>query len=227
MAHLFQSFIINNRKYLLLNILQKQITVHCSQITFMTRKILLCTFLLCFSLLLKAQNGTINLPRALRSGQTQTNNRNNTNRGPLFFIGGNVNNNFGYNLALAPEIGVRPTDWLRIGVGPRYELQVLADKTNRYATNAFGASAFVEGIIIDRILIHAGYEFLNYPVSHSSSIDKDRNNLHACALGVGYFQRLSDNLDLYALYVIYPFLTPNDYYNPLPMFARIGISYDF
>lgn len=201
------------------------------------RKLFICFFIFASIFSINAQNNSsVTLPRALRSGQT--NNKSNADRSCKFFVGGNVNNNFGYNLALAPEIGIHPFEWLRIGVGPRYELQVLTDKTyNRYATNAFGASAFVEGTILNRILIHVGYEFLNYPTNltlipdpssrRGYSLISDRDNLHACALGVGYTQYVSQNVDLYALYVIYPFLTPNDYYNPLPMFARIGISYDF
>lgn len=199
------------------------------------KRIFLSCFLVSFALFLNAQ--TANPPRNQRSGNnTQSNAQ--TERSLKYFVGGNVNSNFGYNMALAPEIGIQPTNWLRVGVGPRYELQVLTDgKYNRFTTHAAGASAFAEAKIINRILIHVGYEFLNYPTNLSIiadpntrrgfSLQSDRDNLHACALGVGYCQKVSDNLDLYALYVIYPFMTPNDYYNPLPMFARIGISYEF
>ena len=201
------------------------------------RKLFICFFILISVLSVNAQNNSsATLPRSLRSGQT--NNKNNADRNFKFFVGGNVNNNFGYNLALAPEIGIQPFKWLRIGVGPRYELQVWTDNAfNRYATHAVGASAFLEGIIINRILVHVGYEFLNYPTNiaivpdptsrRGYSLYSERDNLHSCALGVGYYTQVAQNLSFYALYVIYPFLTPNDYYSPLPMFARVGISYLF
>lgn len=194
-------------------------------------------FLLLLVISINAQNtGNVQLPRSLRSSQTSS--KSNSERTFKFFVGGNVNNNFGYNLALAPEIGIHPFKWLRIGAGPRYELQVWTDaQYNRYATHAYGASAFAEGIIINHILVHLGYEYLNYPTNIAIVSDpttrrgytmvSDRDRLHACALGVGYNTQVAQNLSFYALYVIYPFLTPNDYYNPLPMFARVGISYDF
>lgn len=59
------------------------------------------------------------------------------------------------------------------------------------------------------------------------SLESERDALHAFALGAGYESMVGNNIRLYALYVIYPFMTPNNYYNPLPMFARIGISYEF
>ena len=191
--------------------------------------------LVAFTLCLSAQ--TVNLPRSLRSGSNSQSNAK-TERTMKFFVGGNMNSNFGYNLALAPEIGIQPAKWLRIGAGPRYELQVLTNGNyDRFTTHAVGASVFAEGVIVNRILLHVGYEYLNYPTNvrlvqdpntrRGYSLQSDRDNLHACALGVGYHQRLSDKLSLYGLYVIYPFMTPNDYYNPLPMFARIGISYEF
>lgn len=86
-----------------------------------------------------------------------------------FFVGGNMNSNFGYNLALAPEIGIQPAKWLRIGAGPRYELQVLTNGNyDRFTTHAVGASVFAEGVIVNRILLHVGYEYLNYPTKHTT-----------------------------------------------------------
>lgn len=191
------------------------------------KRFFLSLILVAFTLCLSAQ--TVNLPRSLRSGSNSQSNAK-TERTMKFFVGGNMNSNFGYNLALAPEIGIQPAKWLRIGAGPRYELQVLTNGNyDRFTTHAVGASVFAEVVIVNRILLHVGYEYLNYPTKHTTPADPDyaRDNFHACALGVGYHQRVSDKLSLYGLYVIYPFMTPNDYYNPLPMFARIGISYEF
>lgn len=198
------------------------------------KRFFLSLILVAFTLCLSAQ--TVNLPRSLRSGSNSQSNAK-TERTMKFFVGGNMNSNFGYNLALAPEIGIHPVKWLRVGAGPRYEMQVGVHDNFRYATHAYGASVFAEGTIINRILIHAGYEYLNYPTSitmvpdpstrRGYSLESERDALHAFALGAGYESMVGNNIRLYALYVIYPFMTPNNYYNPLPMFARIGISYEF
>lgn len=197
------------------------------------RKFTLLFILFGFFATLSAQE--ISLPRGLRVNEKEQQEK---KRAVKFFVGGNVNSNFGYNLALSPEIGIKPLNWLRLGVGPRYELSVgIANQRDRFATHAFGVGAFAEGTILNYIILRAGYEFLNYPydiqlvpnhTNHSGfSIDCKRDYLHACSLGVGAQGTFGNNIRLYALYIIYPFLSDNEYYVPLPMFARIGISYDF
>ncbi|MCQ2283792.1 MAG: hypothetical protein MJZ57_02690 [Bacteroidales bacterium] len=193
------------------------------------KKLFLILALVCSICVMNAQNTTINLPRALKSGsQTSTPEKNR----PSFFVGGNINSNFGYNFALMLEGGIYAKDWLRIGIGPRYELSY---RGNDELSHAFGASAFIEGIIANYILLHVGYEYLNYPTmkcdengypveDEYGDYIKIRNGIHALALGVGFNTRVSENVNLYALYSLYPICTKNDYYSRIPMFARIGVT---
>ena len=176
-----------------------------------------------------AQNN--NVPRALRSGARQAAQANQNDRKVTFFVGGNINSNFGSQLALDIEGGIYAKPWLRFGVGPRYEMtfNYFADKVS----HAAGASAFAEFIIANYVVGHIGYEFLNYPTYEKDEFDKFvltkpiRRNIHALALGVGFQTHINEMIGLQAQYIIYPFQTKNDYYAKfLPMFARIGITVD-
>lgn len=189
------------------------------------------TITLLFVLLAAASVGAqnISLPRPLRNGQeTQTDNTN--PRTIQFFAGGNINSNFGYYFSIAPEIGVYATEWLRFGVGPRYEMSF---NTSREKVNhSFGATVFAEAIVAKYLIGHVGYEFLNYPewndVDDFGNPIDERRNTHALALGIGFHSRLTNNIGLYALYVLYPVQSENTHYKKfLPMFARIGITMDF
>lgn len=189
----------------------------------------IATFLLVFSLFLSAGAQSFNVPRTLRSGARQAQKTDDGNRKLSFFVGGNINSNFGSQLALGLEGGVYATDWLRFGVGPRYEMtfNYTADKVS----HAFGASAFGEFIIANYVIAHVGYEFLNYPTYETDNISNMlipiRKNIHALALGVGFQTHISQNVGLEAQYIIYPVQTKNDYYAKfLPMFARIGVTVD-
>ena len=193
----------------------------------------IATLLLAFVLVFSAGAQSIRVPRTLRSGAkqaAQANNNANTNR-PTFFVGGNINSNFGSQLALGLEGGVYAKPWLRFGVGPRYEMtfNYYADKVS----HAFGASAFGEFIIANYIIGHVGYEYLNYPTYEQDEfgnmlLDQPiRKNIHALALGIGFQTHINEMVGLEAQYIIYPVQTKNDYYAKfLPMFARIGITVD-
>lgn len=204
-------------------------------IFFIMKKIALTVAGLLLSIAVMAQNPTVPIPSNLRTG-VRTAQKKESDKKLEFFVGGNINSNFGYNLALAPELGVHITDWFSVGAGPRYELSFMGMGMGNYtALHAFGASVFTEFLIARYFLVHAGYEFLNYP----SFCDEEgyplstpmRKNNHALALGIGFKSYIGTDLSLYALYVIYP-TQPlnknyNDYYAPMPMFARVGITYDF
>ena len=180
------------------------------------KKIALTVAGLLLSIAVMAQNPTVPIPSNLRTG-VRTAQKKESDKKLEFFVGGNINSNFGYNLALAPELGVHITDWFSVGAGPRYELSFMGMGMGNYtALHAFGASVFTEFLIARYFLVHAGYEFLNYP---------------SFCLGIGFKSYIGTDLSLYALYVIYP-TQPlnknyNDYYAPMPMFARVGITYDF
>ncbi|MBQ3739773.1 MAG: hypothetical protein IJQ94_04900 [Bacteroidales bacterium] len=189
--------------------------------------ILLLAFILAFSA--EAQNS--NVPRSLRSGAREAEKGGQNDQKVTFFVSGNVNNNFGPQLALDLEGGLYATPWLRFGAGPRYEMTF-----NQFAnkvSHAAGASAFAEFIIANYIMGHIGYEFLNYPTYEKDEFDNfiltkpTRKNIHALALGVGFQTHVSETVRIQAQYIIYPFQTQNDYYvRFLPMFARIGVSVD-
>ena len=197
----------------------------------MMKKIAILLLAIVLSFTAGAQS--ISVPRTLRSGArqaNQTNNNSNANR-PTFFVGGNINSNFGSQLALGLEGGIYTKPWLRFGVGPRYEMtfNYYADKVS----HAFGASAFGEAIIANYIIGHVGYEYLNYPTYEQDEfgnmlLDKPiRKNIHALALGIGFQTHINEMVGLEAQYIIYPVQTKNDYYAKfLPMFARIGVTVD-
>ena len=176
-----------------------------------------------------AQNN--NVPRSLRSGARQANQGEQNDKKATFFVSGNVNNNFGPQLALDLEGGLYATPWLRFGAGPRYEMtfNYIADKVS----HSVGASAFGEFIIANYIMGHVGYEFLNYPTYEKDDFNNFilskpiRKNIHALALGIGFQTHVSETVRIQAQYILYPLQTKNDYYARfLPMFARIGVSVD-
>ena len=193
----------------------------------------IATLLLAFVLAFSAGAQSIRVPRTLRSGAKQANQTNNNanDKKITYFVGGNINSNFGSQLAIGLEGGLYVKPWLRFGVGPRYEMtfNYYADKVS----HAFGASAFGEFIIANYIVGHVGYEFLNYPTYEKDELgnlllDRPmRDNIHALALGIGFQTHINEMVGLEAQYIIYPVQTKNDYYAKfLPMFARIGVTVD-
>lgn len=193
------------------------------------KKIITILFVLLLVGAVGAQNTQV--PRTLRTGARNANNARQTERNVKFFLGGNINSNFGSKFALGLEGGAYATRWLRFGVGPRYEMTY--DYGNDKVLHSAGATAFAEAIIANYLIGHVGYEFLNYPTfaqdangfyDYSTPI---RRNIHALALGIGFQTRLTEIVGLYAQYVIYPVQSKNDYYNKfLPMFARLGVTVD-
>lgn len=201
------------------------------------RKLALTLAGVLFAFSLLAQNN-IPMPRNLRTNPKTTSTQSaNSKLRP--FIGGNINSNFGAMMALALEGGVHITDWFSVGVGPRYELSYYRNPyLNKYGTmHAFGATAYAQFLLVRYLILHAGYEYLNYPTLYSDfdefgdlAIFSERKSHHALALGVGFRSYIAQNVSLYALYVVHPI--PNEVDNfyftsPVSMFARVGITYDF
>lgn len=187
---------------------------------------------LSFSLVAQVEND-ISIPRTLRTGKVSKTEKEHSNR-PDFFLDGNMNSNFGQMFSLNLSGGIAPAEWLRLGVGPRYELYYDGD-----VRHAVGASAYSEFVLVNYIVAHLGYEFLNYPTYEMTDdgrlqYDNDgkvipcRKNIHALVLGVGFQTYLTESVSLYAQYLVYPLQTKNFHYsNFLPMFARIGVLYNF
>lgn len=187
------------------------------------------TLLLVLLTVLSAGAQNVNLPRALRNAQ-QNSTTTNTDKKLRFFAGGNINSNFGYYFSLTPEAGIYATNWLRFGVGPRYELSY--DNSLMKVIHSFGATAFAEATVVNYLTGRVGYEYLSYPewtaIDNQGNPIFERRNVHALALGIGFQSYLSNNVRMYALYVIYPVQNDNNYYKKfLPMFARIGVAVDF
>lgn len=199
------------------------------------RKLVLTLAGVLFAFSLLAQNN-IQLPRSLRTN-TKTSSTQSANSKIHPFIGGNINSNFGAMMAFALEGGVHITDWFSVGAGPRYEMTIYMDPyTGDYATrNAFGATVYAQFLLVRYLILHAGYEYLNYPSLYQGfdeygdlAVLSERKNYHALALGVGFRSYIAQNLSLYALYEIHPIPQKNDYFSSIiPMFARVGITYDF
>lgn len=198
------------------------------------KKIALTVAGVLFAASLLAQN-TIPIPRSLRTSQKTTSTQSAGKKLNLF-VGGNINSNFGTTMAFAPEVGLHVTDWFAVGAGPRYELTFYSNPyTGDYSTmHAFGAAAFAQFILVRYLILHAGYEYLNYPSLYPGfdeygdlAVLSERKSYHALALGVGFNSYLSQNLSLYALYVVHPLHSKNDYFSSIvPMYARVGIRYD-
>lgn len=195
--------------------------------------VLLLAWILWLPLCLPAQS--VSLPYSLRSGERQSEkNSKNVERDYKFFVGGNINSNFGYRLALMAEGGIHLHDMFTIGVGPRYELEYDFTGYSGSAVNhCFGASAFGEVTLVDYLILHVGYEFLNYPYMDMMDGETYRHNVHALAAGIGFNSHsiISDKISIYAMYILYPYHSDRKFeytiYRPFPMFARIGIRYFF
>lgn len=200
------------------------------------KKIVLTLAGVLFAFSLLAQS-TIQLPRSLRTGTKTNSSAQSSDKKIHPFIGGNINSNFGAMMAFGLEGGVHITDWFSVGVGPRYEMTIYMNpNTGNYATlNAFGATAYAQFLLVRYLILHAGYEYLNYPYLYQDfdehgdiAVFPGRKNYHALALGVGFRSYIAQNLSLYALYIVHPIPQKTDYFSsPVPMFARVGITYDF
>ncbi|MBO4489275.1 MAG: hypothetical protein J5741_06460 [Bacteroidales bacterium] len=192
--------------------------------------LILLSWILCLPVLLQAQS--VSVPYSLRSGERQQEKSDKPEHDYHFFVGGNINSNFGYRLALMAEGGIQFHDMFTLGVGPRYELEYSLYGSSP-VNHCYGASAFGEVTLVDYLILHVGYEFLNYPYQDMNDGMMYRHNVHAFAAGIGFNSHalISDKLSIYAMYILYPYHSDRkfDYtiYRPFPMFARIGIRYSF
>lgn len=169
-------------------------------------------------------NEAVPLPRSLKTKTVEDKKIN-------FFVGGNINTSFLYNFSIAPEAGIRITDWFSVGISPRYELAyntIYSGKDD--LQHSFGGGAFVEFLVANYLMFRGGYELLNFPyreVDLNGAIFDSRKNVHAVSLGLGFETYIASNIRLYGLYIIYPYMSNHDHYaNTIPMFARIGLSFD-
>jgi len=196
----------------------------------MKKKILIALSLI-LSLPLFMQAQSVSVPYSLRSGERQQEKSEKTERDYDFFVGGNINTNFGYQIALMAETGMRFNDMFTLGLGPRYEM--MYDVSRGEMGHCYGGSAFGEITLLNYLIIHVGYEYLNYPYLDYNDYMTYRHNVHAVAAGIGFNSNtmISNKLSIYAMYILYPYHSDRQFeytlYRPFPMFARIGIRYHF
>lgn len=169
-------------------------------------------------------NESVPLPRSLKTKPVEEKKLD-------FFVGGNINTSFVYNFSIAPEAGIRVTDWFAVGISPRYELAYNAIYSGKDdLQHSFGAGAFVEFLVANYLMFRGGYEFLNFPYPETDAngiVFNSRNNVHCVSLGIGFQSYIASNIRFYGLYIIYPYMSNHDHYaNTIPMFARIGLSFD-
>lgn len=183
-------------------------------------------FMVSFGVYAQVEDGDITLPRTLRFDHPTSEKKVN------LFIGANLSTNIISQFNISPEVGIYVTDWLGIGLGPRYEMTYSSSYNEIF--HAYGASLFTEFILNGYILGDIGYEFINYPIvtinsPGSATYSQSRGNAHALMLAGGIRFVITDNLCLYVKYVIYPVHTKyvNNYYSSfIPMFARFGLTFD-
>ncbi len=196
---------------------------------------------------LAAQSINVPLPKSLRSD----NNRNSKsetkyeNRKVHFLTGGNFGINFGLpnyiGFQFQPKFGIRPLDWLVIGVNGTYILDWRIIEKTTY--NTFSVNPFVETYLFkNQLLLHASYEFVNYPIvsySYDSSgnmtpVSRERISSHCILVGAGYHLQISAHSSINAT-VLFPVFQKNSrndlqcnyyaaWFQPI---VRIGYNYSF
>jgi len=196
------------------------------------KKKLLVLGLLLMALVSNAQNNDDQiLPASLRSSAKANTSSSESDEGMNFFAGGHLNYNLNRSLSLTPYAGVWATDWLRFGIGPRYELTW--NYYSNTAAHSFGATAFMQAVIAQYLILHVGYEYLSYPsyveLPSGQYEFEGRCNVHSVAAGIGFQTQISPTVSMNGMYLIYPYSSENTLYTVnrfLSMFVRFGIEVD-
>lgn len=170
------------------------------------------------------------LPKSLRTITTSRTTKNGEVKERKIKIntGGYFGLQLGTNIAidLSPRIGFYPFKNMCIGIGGTYMFMSQKSYGERINTHIFGGNAFVEGYFWDKLVLHASYEFTNYPrvyaISGSNETYTERVNTQALLLGGGYQQRISNMVSLYGL-ILFDVLndTYSFYSNPQ---IRVGVN---
>lgn len=170
-----------------------------------------------------AQSENVPLPRSLQTKSTGDG-QEKPERKVKFVAGGTVG--FGFsrselNLQLSPHFGIKPAvDFLCFGVGGTYNLNYYKDPSSglKYFTHIFGFNAFAEGYIWNRLVLHAEYEWLNFPGG------EDRWSSNGVLVGPGYTQGLTDKVSMYGL-ILFPVYDERNVYGVVEM--RVGVNVTF
>jgi len=187
----------------------------------MMRQFLFC-FLLFSSLHAIAQEN-IPLPQSMQKESPQV-----KKKRPVFTTGGGLGFQFGYSNAVnvAPIVGVYATPWLVALLNGQYSYMWAR---NYYNSHVWGIGAAMEPIIIKKIVLHAGYEFLQIKFRWLDGSPPEFADFHFLVVGGGYKQYMSQHIYFQALILFnIPLKQPtiqNYYYNYYPSF-RINIGVD-
>lgn len=103
------------------------------------------------------------------------------------FFGGNFGLQVGSvtYVNLAPIVGYKVTDRYRVGVGINY----IYTNYFGHANHLIGGRLFQQFFVWKGILLHAEYEFMNYPTNYTQPSGKPIHNIaNAFNVGAGYQQ---------------------------------------
>ncbi|MDR1345124.1 MAG: hypothetical protein LBK03_00275 [Bacteroidales bacterium] len=179
---------------------------------------------------LTAQTDDVPLPKSLQPYKP----RNDNERGErkvAFFAGGGFGLQLGSYIAVdvSPQIAIYPVvKWLALGISGTY--MFAHDSYFKYNQHIFGGGLFIEGYPIKWLILHAGYEYLNYPklaLTNGKVEVLGRIGTHAVMAGPGYRQHFNDKVNGYLLVLFNLYQTETSIYTGYFPTFRIGITVDF
>jgi len=179
-----------------------------------------------------AQQDDIPLPKSLQPYKPRKEDTQSASK-VTFFVGGGFGLQLGnksIGIDVSPQIGIYPViKWLALGINATYMFS--HDGYYNYNLHVFGGGLFIEAYPIKWLILHSGYEYLNYPEAVLMANGKveisKRIGTHAFMVGPGYRQCFSDKVNGYflALFNLYQDET-SIYTGYIPTF-RVGITVDF
>jgi hypothetical protein len=200
------------------------------------KKIATILILLFLSFGLTAQNN-VPIPKSLLAGtKSSQKGPDTTNRKLKFIVGGNIGFQVAGNvldMQISPHIGILPgVDFLCFGIGGTYQLTYYKNPISGIKTlqHIVGGNVFVEGYVWQRLILHAEYEVLSFPVNYPFVGDPlfkgvhERPSAHGILLGPGYKQDIGTDLSVYTVFLF-------SVYDPQNvrgiMDIRVGVNYKF
>lgn len=184
-----------------------------------------------------ASQSSVPMPKSLRTKSSTQNTGTSSSASGGSKIRPQIGGNFGITasgyslgLVLQPQFGLYFTKWLLWGLTGTYILTY--DWNINKAYNTFGLNTYFQAYAFKRrLILHAGYEYLNYPYSVSTDGSINREDSHVVLAGLGYRGYVSAKVSLYALalFPVYQYNSNQHYYYSqwyIPT-IRMGVSYDF
>lgn len=181
---------------------------------------------------------TVPLPRSLRPAthQNQNSRVDTSNRKVWCVVGGTIGIQISNNvldLQLSPHIGILPgVDFLCFGIGGSYQLTYYKNPITAIKSfqHIYGGNVFLEGYIWQRLVLHAEYELMSFPVNYPLATEplfmgvNERPAAHGILLGPGYKQDIGTNLSIYTVFLF-------SVYDPQNvrgiMDIRVGVNFKF